>query len=154
MRLELVVIDWAVRALGVAAVGLLILAGGYALLRGYLVFIDRWRTLWGLFALWYSIAREDRAKLWTAAERWGAWNVGDERRREVEDAEARLHRKYENREAYLRARFEIPADKLVDRDYEGHLLTVVWSDGSPDGCSAKVAFPDAQDVEAVDPQRS
>lgn len=124
---ELLALAWAVRVLGAAALGLLILAGAYGLLRGYLRITDRWRTHLALSWLWYSVARRDRAKLWAAAETWGAWNLDDERRREINDALALQRKRYQDRENYLRHHYEITDDGLSELEANGDPIPLVWS---------------------------
>lgn len=136
---ELVALAWAVRILGAIAVGLLILAAAYALLRGYLRIVDRWRTHIAVGWLWLSVARKDRAKLWAAAEKWGAWNLGDEREREINAALMLQRTRYQDRESYLRDRYEITDDDLSALDAAGDPIPLVWSGNIDPDLRARMA---------------
>lgn len=126
-HVELYALAWAARLLGALAVLVVILALGLWLRDFLLKLGGRWRAWVGLSWLWFYVAKRDRAKLMDAADKYAALNLGREFDARVEAAEARLHRLYENREAYLRAHYDIPADELADRDSEGRLLPIVWS---------------------------
>jgi apolipoprotein N-acyltransferase len=134
---ELALLAWGVRILGTLGVLCLLLLAGYWLVRALLNVAGRWRTYAAMTWLWYYVAKRDRAKLLEAAEKWGAWNLPNERQREVKAAEDRLHRLYQNRERYLREHYDIPDDVLDGRDSEGHPLAVVW-EGMPEWVSPEV----------------
>lgn len=136
---EFLALAWAVRILGACAVGLLILVAAYALLRGYLRIVDRWRTHTAVGWLWLSVARKDRAKLWAAAEKWGAWNLGDEREREINAALTLQRKRYQDREAYLRHHYEITDDDLSALDAAGDPIPLVWSGNIDPDLRARMA---------------
>lgn len=139
-HIELVALAWSVRILGAAALGLLILAGAYTLLRGYLRITDRWRTHVALGWLWFSAAKRDRAKLWAAAEKWGAWNLGNEREREINEALVRQRKRYQDRENYLRHHYDITDDGLSELEAGGDPIPLVWSGNIDPDLRAQMAI--------------